>query len=335
MNAITITLAQSPQVSLFGVEESEANRMAILSHAVNAITDYIQARDCALKVCLRLYQCRQSFTLSGEKGWESFCKHNFHKLGLSQAHIRNAVAAGRTVFEYIDKTHQGQLAEGAAGLEKLSMSALVMMSSAPEEVRDDLIKRITEKATASAQAPTAKAVGQEVEAIKIELAEARGSIGEKDAAIMRLSNQIRDRDQEAADLRNKLDAIDRKFKEAQAAAVTVVDADPRNKKLREEAENLENELLERRRELDRIVDESRKAKEALAALDSAASSKRMAADSINRLDEQIREMKARWTDVFVSKLIASDRNNYGPVFERYAKELRVLADQFAPDLISK
>lgn len=329
----TVLFSKTPQVTLFGVQEADADRDMIVSHAISAISEYFKARESALNLCLHLYQCREAFRSSGETGWQAFCKRNFNSVGMGEVQIRSAVRTGRALSAYLLRIEDGK--DRVASLETMSMSALTVVGDAPEEIRDRLIAAVSQTAAAQGKAPTAAAVRAEVDALRTELAEANGKLSARDEANARLVSRITTMDQQASIFRNQIEELTRQndaLKSAPKAEVTVLDADPKSKVVRDQLLSVEAELNNAKRALASVEASRAKAQEELDALNDQQSKVSVARDFFVELESAIAALKAKFTDAMIERMRTADPKS-AKRLAQIGDDLRVLSEQIAPRLV--
>ncbi|WP_234265103.1 hypothetical protein [Hydrogenophaga sp. NFH-34] len=331
--AITIKLQRKNQLSLLGVEEDESSQQQIIASAIGAIEAWIQHAEAAVNVCIRLYQCREAFRQSGDEGWQKFCEANFSDLGMSQGHIRSCVSTGRAIVNYMARIG----AEGGKEislLKDMSMSAVKVLGSAPDEIQGGLIERIAQQIEEKGGlAPTAKDVEAQLNEMKVELAQAQGKLSEKDQAIARIVNTLQDREAEMSTLRAKLDESNSRLLAAKEQAVTVVDSDPTSKTLRDEIANLEHQREDIKRDLDRTQSEFQRAKAAFEDVERKNREVRDAARAVDELQASLQTLRSVWSEAFLLKVKRVNPHQYGPMFTKIANELRELAEQLDPTIV--
>lgn len=334
-HAITVKMNAAPQISLFGVDEAEAERQRITAHAIGVIESYMKHTEAAVNVCVHLYQCKELFKSSGEKGWEEFCKNNFHDLGLSQGHIRSCVNTGRTIVNYMVRVGS----EGAHDIDLLrnmSMSAVQVLGTAPDEIQGNLIERIAqqiESKEGGRGVPTAKEVTAQLNEMRAELAETKGALTEKDAALARVANTLRDRESQLASQRATLDEVNAKLQQVMTQQVTVVDADPTSKALRDEIENLQHQRDDLIRNVDRAKNEFDRVKSDYETLNQKKVVLQDANDAMEELQAMMVKLRARWTEAYLTKVRGADIHKFAPIFPKVANDLRVLADMLDPTVV--
>lgn len=329
---LVLNLEHTKQLSLLGCEESEESKTRIIALAIAAIEAYQRATESALNLCLRLYQCRQEFASSGEKGWERFCEANFRQyLNLSTSHIRECVRTGEKIAGYVSRRGLGS-ASNVKGLEVMTLSALKVLGTAPDEASDAFIDRISSKIEEAGKALTAKQVSEELQELKALVEEQKTTISELQQASHRQASQVRERDNAASQLRDQIDQLTRELQKVKSQQVTVVDADPQSQDLQVRRDNIEQEIADRKHQLDQIRSEIAKANATKQALESSNRLKQEAQDAVEQLEEQIKEMNSRWSQSYLKKINNVDPNKYGPIFQRIANDMRALASLIDPQL---
>ena len=345
---IAALTASRHQIDLFGVTESTEKQQAIIAHSIEAIQSLITMRESAVKLCVSLYHCRESFAQSGETGWESFCEANFAKLGLSQSTIRASVKAGRAIAHHMLQASNRGEAPVLAQLEAMSRSALFVLGDAPDDVRDDLIERVMSLNEArGGKSLSSGEVEREMNNLlraKAELQEELAASQEKlsiaDQALARLNGRLRTEEELVASHQEKIQRLQAQLTKSPKPSVEVMDSDPESADARAQRQALEHQLsqlsheqtIAERRLAETQAELAEANRQAEAAKRAAAFRKSTAAD-IEDLRGKIAALKAVWTDVYTSKQRASDPATFGPLLSDIANDLRALADSIDPMLI--
>jgi predicted nucleic acid-binding Zn-ribbon protein len=331
--SINLNLPQTHQLSLLDVDESPEDTQNITQLAIQAIKSYLEMHEAAIGVCLNLYLCKESFKKSGDKGWSAFCTKNFKQYGLSLPHIRACVQAGRAFH-----LHQQRVGEKATYdiqiLQKLSMSALEVVGSAPDEVKSQAIERLVDKTQKADQTPTAKETVSVVNELKAELAAANQTSAEKDASNARLSTKLRDNDTRIAELVEKLNRTEIALQQARQQKVEVVEADPNSNIVRKQIENLHAELQDLQRDIDQAKGQKQELLDQLAGYSRRSKMVELAEDNFKELSNSIQMIKARWTDVYISSLRKELPSEYEDKLHKFSQDLRKIADLLSPDMLT-
>lgn len=331
--SINLNLPRTHQLSLLEVDESPEDTQNITQLAIQAIKSYLEMHEAAIGVCLNLYLCKESFKKSGDKGWSAFCTKNFKQYGLSLPHIRACVQAGRAFH-----LHQQRVGEKATYdiqiLQKMSMSALEVIGSAPDEVKSQAIERLVDMTQKADQTPTAKETVSVVNELKAELAAANQTSAEKDASIARLASKLRDNDTRIAELVEKLNRTEIALQQARQQKVEVVDADPNSKIMREQIDNLHAELQDLQRDIDQAKGQKQELLDQLAGYSRRTKMVELAEDNFKELSNSIQMIKARWTDVYISSLRKELPGEYEENLHKFSQELRKVADLLSPDILT-
>jgi hypothetical protein len=345
---ITALTSTHHQVDLFGVTESTEKQQAIIAHTIEAIQSLITMRESAVKLCVSLYHCRDSFAQSGETGWESFCEANFAKLGLSQSTIRASVKAGRAIAHHMLQAANRGEPPVIAQLEAMSRSALFVLGDAPDEVRDDLIERVMSLNEArGGKAMSSGEVEREMNnllrakaELQDELAASQEKLSLADQALTRLNGRLLTEEGLVAEHQAKIQLLQSQLSKVPKTPVEVVESDPQSAEARAQRQALEHQLsqlsheqtIAERRLAETQAELAEANRQAEAAKRAAAYRKSTAAD-IEDLHSKIAALKAVWTDVYTSKQRAADPATFGPLLSGIANDLRGMADSIDPMLI--
>lgn len=325
-----------PQIDLFGLTEAPNDQNAILTHAIDAVRSYQEMKRSALQLCLSLYACRESFKASGAEGWSQFCKTNFEPLGLADSHIRSCVRAGRELSNIMIKLKESGRAADIQVLEQMSRSALIQLSEAPEDLRDQLVTRVVEMENANPGSTTSASITKRINDLEAELAQKDSLLASKDASLTRLSQALSVTEGSLVQRRQEMDTLQAELAKARTQAVQpveVVESSGAEKQARQALANLEEAASRKRDEVVQLQSEFDNLKSQVDSIARDAEIKRRAAVDIDELEQRIEQLQAQWTEAYVLKIRKLDGDKYSDRYRNIANKLRVLADQIDPSLV--
>lgn len=334
-NQLLASISAQPVVNLqlFQDDPSETsgmNQQAVLEHTVSVIQHLQSMQSSALQMCLHLYLLRQEFDCCQSRSdqfWSKYCQENFSKYGLSDSGVRAAVRTGKSLA----RLSQNGEASGLDALAGLSRAALIAFGEATPEVQDRLITEIEEATEArNGKGPTAKEINNRIEELSAHLAEKDESIKTKNDALHRMNTALNAREQEAAQLRDEVAKLHRKL-DNQAQAV-VHQLPPGVKDAKEYLAQVENQLSRSKDELARVEGDIAKHKEDIQRSMKDEQRKAYAKNALTELENDIRNLSMKYTDVLIEKIRAADKTTIHNL-EHIANKLRAMADTLAPSLL--
>lgn len=333
----TTELVNMPEgIQLIGVDQEDVeSQKRIFAHATRVLHHHQQMTASAMKVCICLYQCREEFKNSGDRGWESFCEANFKQLDMQATHIRAAVRTGRALYKVIS-SHQIDAIPGTAEatFSRMSRFALTTFSETPEELREDLATRLIQLSETTGRAPTNRDVKEEYADLVQELEEARGHLKLKDDALSRMNAELQRADDRVNDLREQTERLNAEVRRlGEATPVNVEDADPNSKRAKKALAEVEEALAKARNDLRDAEAELLQTREKQRSLESAtppSTSDAQLLNTISAMEDELASLTKKWSPVYLAKLRTGSDPKISSRIDGIACGLESLASQLKP-----